>query len=154
MGEFRHGLDVRAFGIQRMNLYYLKIYFFYKFQITQPLGLSKSIGNMLVLGCQSRTGRRTQDSRQRDPNIQSRGISSMMGISPYTGMKGCQGVAEDKRETCRAHVVKTLVPSWGSRLPESNGNVKQQVICIYKGQSENFIEYRLDGGQPGSKKIS
>ena len=39
-------------------------------------------------------------------------------------------------------------------LPESNGNVKQQVVCIYKGWSESFIEYRLDGGQPGSKKIS
>ena len=39
-------------------------------------------------------------------------------------------------------------------LPENSGNVKQQVICIYKGQSESFIEYSLDGGQPGSKKIS
>ena len=39
-------------------------------------------------------------------------------------------------------------------LPENNGNVKQQVICIYKGQSESFIEYSLDGGQSHSKKIS
>ena len=94
MDKFRYSLDVRAFRIQTMNLYYLKICFF-MFQITQPWGLSISIGEMLVLGCQSRTGRRTQDSRQRDLNIQSHVMSSM--ISPYTGMKGCQGVAEDKR---------------------------------------------------------
>lgn len=64
---------------------------------------------MLVLGCQSRTGRRTQDSRQRDPNIQSHGVSSMMGINPYTGMKGCQGVAGGKtRETGENQLVETL----------------------------------------------
>ena len=64
MGEFRHGLDVRAFRIQRMNLYYLKIYFFISFKLLNHWGSVKR---------EHVSSGMSEQNRQKDPGFQTEG---------------------------------------------------------------------------------
>lgn len=55
MDNFRHSLNVRTFIIQRLDLYYLKIWFFRIFNLLNHWVLISSLEKILVLRCHSRT---------------------------------------------------------------------------------------------------
>lgn len=103
MGNFRHSLNVRAFIIQRLDLYYLKIWFFRIFHLLNHWASISPLEKILVLRCHHRTVKGMQ-------------IFRVMGISaawwgPISILHEelMSAVAEDKTgETGRSQIVKNL----------------------------------------------